>query len=584
MDPRAAAATPPTIPAREDGALADALAGLSGQGERFLEGEVLEVRPPGIEMRRAIQTSLGRPVILQRPVEGAPEPVIRSLRREARLLARLDHPNILPVHDVIDDVDGLVAVSPEVPGRPWSAWLGRPHVLRARFGEEDVLAWHVRVLLRVCAAVAHAHALGVIHRDLRPGCIWIGEEGQVYVAHWSLACRTGEATPLTDDEASRLGRAAHFAPEMVLRSAGRVGPRTDVYQLGGLLYEVLTGSPPHPGDDPDEAVRHVLFHDPQLPDDVPPSLARVCQRALSRNPAARHPDVEAFQADLEQALAQRAAWATAREADHHLERLRHLLRDPEADRVAIYRTWGAIRLGYLTAAEGAPDLAACRFRLGVAADTLVSWQLERGDEAGAQAVLDGLDDPPAAAVERLEAHRRGRGPVRAPGAAELDRQRSTWFAAVLSMVWVPLPLLALATPDGPWSAPGQIAGTLAMSVLAWAAGRWMGPGLPAEAPSSRLVAWMTWGPLALAALTAVGWAGGLPDDALRALASAGAVLVAGSAAVTSDLRLLPGALLYGLACVASLAWSVLWAPAMVVAGLGLAVGLLWPSALGGRDG
>lgn len=555
------------------------LAGLTHGGQRLSVGPVVGAWSEHVEIRVAVQRSLGRSVALLHPAPGAPATARIGLRDEARLLARLDHPNIMPVHDVIEDDDGLAVILPRVPGRTWAERLAQPHVVRGTFGVTDLLDWHTRILLQVCRAIEHAHDNGIVHRDLRPAAVWVGDLGEVYVSRWSLACPMGEAKPMPDEVAATPGRASRLAPEMVLRSAGRVGPRTDVYQLGGLLYQVLTGHPPHDEEDPQEAVKRAIFQDPQLPADVTPSLASVCKRALARNPAARHPDVAAFRAHLEQGLAQRSAWAVAREADAETERLRRLLRTRGTTRDQVLRSFGAIRLGYERAADTAPDLAVARMRLDRAAEMVGRWQLDRGDLEGARSVVASMSEPPPGLVEELETRST---PLRGSGRARRETWRRPWLAAVLAMGWVPLPLVSTVVDDGPWSLPLMMGAAAGASLFAASVGRVGDVPRHGSLGATRLLAWATWTPLGLAILMGVAWGLGVQPDLGRYLVVVAMVLVVGTAAFAIDLALLGAMLAFGVACIATLAFPSTWVAAMIGANLVLA-GILIGSENRGGD-
>lgn len=498
------------------GSLGHELAALAEPGRRVRLGERLGTRPPGIEIVSAVQASLGRRVVVHRPLPNAGEDAVVTLRREAERMAALDHPNVLPIHEIIEGATGPMLVVPWVPGQRWEARLSQPHRVRETFGTDDVLGWHVRVLLQVSQAVQFAHEQGVVHRDLCPDNVWVGDVGEVYVTGWALATRGRRARPATPQQIRTLNLGPYLAPEMVMRTVGRVGPQTDVYQLGGLLYRILTGEPPHHGDDIDDTVRQVLFHDPPMPTDAPPSLARVCQRALSRHPTGRYPDVAAFRAALESALAQRTAWNVARNADLQFDRLTRMLRASPVNDAEVLGAYGALRMGYRRALTEAPDLTGADLRL-TRATALVLDHLERSGSHEAAAALRAQDA--GADLDRSTAKRPPPSPSRGPSTA--------WRLGLLGILWLPLLLVAAVGPHALGTLPLTCA---AASLIALAVHLALPAHLDKDEHGSAAHRWVIGTPLGLALVLAVGAVAGASLTAQRSvlvLALLAAVTVAG---------------------------------------------------------
>jgi eukaryotic-like serine/threonine-protein kinase len=204
-----------------------------------------------------------------------PEPHGESaarLAREARILASLEHPGLVPVHDVGLLPDGRpYYVMKFVGGARLDVYLQSPRT------EAERLA----IFARICETLAFVHAAGVIHRDLKPQNIMVGPFGEVLVLDWGLARVRHDRTaaPATGTQPGTvLGTEGYMAPEMAAGRADASDDRTDVYALGGLL-EVLAGDP----------------HDPGLPR----PLAAVVRRARSADPGDRYPTVTALAADVE---------------------------------------------------------------------------------------------------------------------------------------------------------------------------------------------------------------------------------------------------------------------------------------------
>ena len=243
---------------------------------------------------RARRPDLARDVALKLLEPGArPE----RLQVEARTMARLAHPAIVPVH----------AVGVEPRGRWYLVmeWVeGRS--LQARLEAEGPLPVGevLEVGRRLSEALAHAHARGVLHRDLKPGnLLQRRQDGQVLVTDFGLARDLTDPTRLSRT-GQLLGTPGFAAPEQLLGDAQRVDARCDVYGVGATLYALLTGAPPFSGSLV-EMVRATVESSPQRPSalraGIPPALDAVCARCLEKDPAARYPSMEALGAALEAA-------------------------------------------------------------------------------------------------------------------------------------------------------------------------------------------------------------------------------------------------------------------------------------------
>jgi serine/threonine-protein kinase len=254
---------------------------------------------------------LGRDVALKelRP-ERAEQPALWArFLREAQVTGQLEHPGIVPVYEVGRRPDEQPFYTMRFVRGRTLAEAARSYYQRHTCGEATPL--ELRELLTafvgVCQAVAYAHSRGVLHRDLKPQNVVLGDYGEVIVLDWGLAKVTGA----TDGEADRaplalagdgshdetvagqvLGTPAYMAPEQAEGRADLLDARTDVYGLGAVLYEVLTGQPPFRGADTTAVLRQVV-HDAPLPPrtlvpGVPRALQSVCLKALAKKPADRY--------------------------------------------------------------------------------------------------------------------------------------------------------------------------------------------------------------------------------------------------------------------------------------------------------
>jgi serine/threonine-protein kinase len=232
-------------------------------------------------------------------VPGAP---LRFLE-EAQITGQLDHPNVVPVYDVVLDESGVPAyfTMKLVSGKTLRELADEAHA-------EGLRAEHVegffRSMLRVCDALSFAHSRGVIHRDLKPDNVMVGSFGQVYLMDWGIALlRTGERPSAQSDSSSVLGTPAYMAPEQALGQAALIDERTDVFGVGAMLYRVLSGRAPWSGRSGGAVERARSESVPPLEDvagpAVPPGACRIVMKALSRERDERHSSVADLAAEIE---------------------------------------------------------------------------------------------------------------------------------------------------------------------------------------------------------------------------------------------------------------------------------------------
>ena len=258
--------------------------------------------------------------------EGAASPVQRSMPivarflQEARLTGQLEHPSIVPVYELGRRKDGTLYYTMKlVRGRTLARALRDAESLRERLG----LLSH---FVDLCQAIAYAHSRGVIHRDLKPGNVMVGEFGETVVIDWGLAKAKGRedihademtttyhAMELGDEESAAktaygqaLGTPAYMPPEQAAGKLDEVNERADVYSLGAVLYQILTGKRPFKGKTVGETIRAVIDGTPEpvrtLEPAAPPELAAICERAMARNAEDRYSSAKALAKEVQSYL------------------------------------------------------------------------------------------------------------------------------------------------------------------------------------------------------------------------------------------------------------------------------------------
>jgi len=221
-------------------------------------------------------------------------------RQEARVLARLRHPNIVAIHEVLTALPSRAEPTMAI-AMEYIEGTSLAGLLRSA-PEERTEA--LRVLADTARAVAFAHSKGVIHRDLKPSNILVESTGRVVLIDFGLA-RLRERTPSNLTISGMLmGTPEYMAPEQVEGHAGQIDDRTDVYALGVILYEILTGAPPFRCATAAELFDKIRTAEPRSPrsvrNDIPLDYEEICFRALAKRRKERYPSAEEFAKDLMQ--------------------------------------------------------------------------------------------------------------------------------------------------------------------------------------------------------------------------------------------------------------------------------------------
>ena len=221
----------------------------------------------------ALDPDLGRQVVLKRYHAAGDDAA-----REARALCRVRSPYTAQCYDLMRPGGETFLVMEYIPGRPLSEVLkaGRPTHEEA-----------VRLAEQVAEGLEAVHACGLLHRDVKPSNVVVGDDGVARLVDFGLAAHLGSV-----DLDAPSGSPPYMAPEQVRRQRERIDARTDLYGVGGLLYAMLTGQAPHPGKTLEEVLEHVRQGEVSRPRSLIPSiplpLERIVMKALAADPAQRH--------------------------------------------------------------------------------------------------------------------------------------------------------------------------------------------------------------------------------------------------------------------------------------------------------
>ena len=308
---------------------------LKGEIARGGQGAVLRVWDADLRRELAMKVILGQADT--HATGGTPPTNAKSLGRfleEAQVTGQLDHPGIVPVHELGLDRDGRVYFTMKlVRGRDLAAIFELVHEGREGWTVTRALG----LMLKVCEAMAYAHYKGVVHRDLKPANVMVGRFGAVYVMDWGLArlvdredgkdirvrpvglpptlevqsdrqqqAQDPSSSPLFTMDGDVVGTPAYMPPEQALGRLQEVGPRSDVYAVGAMLYHLLTGQMPYVprGAKPNAyAVWSRVQEGPprplaELAPDLPGELVAICEKAMARELAQRYASMEELAIDL----------------------------------------------------------------------------------------------------------------------------------------------------------------------------------------------------------------------------------------------------------------------------------------------
>jgi hypothetical protein len=298
---------------------------------------------------------------------------------EAIITGGLDHPNIVPIYDVGKQPnDAIFYAMKQVVGVEW----------KERFATNTV-SENLDILLRVCDAIAFAHARGIIHRDLKPANIMLGPFGEVLVMDWGLAMPTEDNPRRETFPEARAGGTPHYmAPEMA-NGTEQVDRRSDVHLLGAILFEIVTGKPPHALDIPKGnrrkrvlAVLDAVANNVIVETDASGELLDIARKAIATEPAERYQTVPEFQAALREYLSHEESIELAVRAAERLAAGRQS---------GAYEEFSRARFGFETAMEEWPENERAAEGLQETLFDYAKTAFDRGDLDLALSLIDESD-------------------------------------------------------------------------------------------------------------------------------------------------------------------------------------------------
>ena len=534
-------------------------------------------------VREAEQVALGRTVAIKTLRADKRDPSsVRDLLREAWVTGSLEHPNVVPVHHLGVDGQGLPAlVLKRVEGVEWSKLMHDAAEVARRFGTTDLLAWNLDILLHVLNGIRFAHSRGIIHRDLKPSNVMIGDFGEVYVLDWGVALslrddRSGGLLPRAKDAKHIAGTPCYMAPEM-LQLDQPLSERTDVYLAGAVLFEIIAGRPPHAGTTAVAVMTSVLTSRPELPPNTPSELAAICMRAMDPDPARRFESADALRIALQAYIGHRGSELLAARAMARLAELRLALAGENRDE--IYRLFSACRFGFHEAlASWRENLEATR---GLAEATLevARYELAQGDAQAALKLIGELaapDDALLAEARRAadeQASRRKR--LEELGQAHdlaIGRRARAWMGFVIGLFFALLPLVPQARMlDHRRQFLSTLAVVGAIAVAAWLFRSVLGSTLV----NRRLLAGILLIFVGNSVLVGAGWMMGIAPIHMHVLMVFLYFISASMLALTVDSHLLPTALGFAGAFLFAARYPEYWMYAKSAGAFIFAMNVLW---------
>lgn len=241
---------------------------------------------------------------------------------ESKVTAFLDHPNIVPVYELGETPEKeIILVMKLIGGKSWKEVLKEDQKNEKPLSRIN-LEKHLRILLSVCNAVAFAHNKKIIHNDLKPENIMLGEFGEIFLMDWGIAVSLDEQNKnfvYKSMITSPMGTPSYMAPELADGRGQDIGPWTDIYMLGAILFEILMQRPPHLGRTMFEVLYSICYIPVELSEEVPKELKQICMKSLEKQHQDRYPSVSEFRSEIENFLQHQESIFIAQEAHQILK-------------------------------------------------------------------------------------------------------------------------------------------------------------------------------------------------------------------------------------------------------------------------
>lgn len=397
----------------------------------------------------AEQRSLGREVAIKRSKDmDAPHAAhVEALLREARVMGRLEHPGIVPVHALgVDRAGGPIIVMKRVDGHSWAALIAdpaHPHWDKVRQPEQEPIDAHLAILTSLCNTLRFAHARGIIHRDIKPENVMLGAFGEVYLLDWGVALDRAQLTLESRTQIQIVGTPSFMAPEQFGAALDAHDERTDVYLLGATLHNALTATPRHAGETLHAVMLSSYLSDPVTydPGTVPAELAQLCNEATARDPASRPQSVEQLQQRLARFALHRGSVALARSAKRALDDA--LAPENNAENAQqsqrARRALAEAHFGFTQALGEWSDNVLARDGLRACVLAMIERELNQRNLDGARALAAELTPVPAevsdkiASLERSLSEERSQAERSRQREREMDRSVSAHARAALAL-------------------------------------------------------------------------------------------------------------------------------------------------------
>ncbi|MEM1415220.1 MAG: serine/threonine-protein kinase [Myxococcota bacterium] len=343
----------------------------------------------------AEQRALRRDVAIKQLVDESAG-LVDALVREATITGQLEHPNIVPVHSLVEGEHGPAVVMKRISGTEWRHLIeGRTAASGDPSEEQAPTERHLEILLQVCNAVAFAHSRGIVHRDIKPANVMIGEYGEVMLVDWGLAKRLG------GPRSKRIaGTPAYLAPEML---KGIADERSDVFCLGATLHEVLVGRPRHEGARVVDVLAAAKKCAPYAyPNEVPEELAAICRKACARLPDDRFQSVGELREAILRYREHAAANAFASAGSARLGELEAAIDSGRTSYAEAQRLFGQARFAFEQALQAWPESPGASGGLSRTLERMARYEIRTQHPETAAALVAAMPAPSPELLAKVE--------------------------------------------------------------------------------------------------------------------------------------------------------------------------------------